>query len=199
MRLFPPFHRPNGRRPRLPQSLPLRLFPVRNLHTRLRSLPNPGPINPFPRSSGTFDRGMSPFCSRNPVVEFPDGGDAQLGVCGVGGRTTGGVCVGDGVEWSVYFEIELEVGVFLFCGGAFGGLGGGAWWGLRRWRVVEPVRLGAFWRKVYWIGAGLVSSSLGMFFYVLAYLPPDYSSFSFCLCEFGMLMVGLWRMRRGRL
>ena len=46
-----------------------------------------------------------------------------------------------------------------------------AWWGLPQGRVFEPVTVRTFWRRVDWVGAGLVSTSLGMFFYVLAYGP----------------------------
>lgn len=68
---------------------------------------------------------MSALRSGHPVAELPHGRDAKLGVCGAGRGTARGVCVGDGVEWSVYFKVELAVGVFLFCGGEFGGFGGG--------------------------------------------------------------------------
>jgi hypothetical protein len=68
---------------------------------------------------------MSPLRSRHPLPKFPHRRDAQSGVRDSWGGTARGVCVGDGVEWGVYFEVELAVGVLLFCGGEFGGFGGG--------------------------------------------------------------------------
>ena len=91
-------------------------------------------------------------------------------------------------RWAFFCSAGVNLGVLA-----------GAWWGLPRVRNVEPVRLATFWGKVDWIGAALVSSSLGMFFYVLAYFPhPPPSPRSFH-CDGGcmwmaMLMVGLWRM-----
>ena len=125
MRLFPPVHRSDGRRPRLPQSLPLGLSPLRNLHSRIRSRPNSHPTHRLPSPPGSLHRSLSPVRRRNPVVVVPHGSDAQLGFRGSGGGTASGVCVGDGVEWGVYFKVELEVGFLLFCWGEFGGLGGG--------------------------------------------------------------------------
>jgi MFS family permease len=131
-------------------------------------------------------------------LSFPTGATRNLGFAVLGAGQPVGFA--SGMVLSGVFISKLSWRWAFFCSAGVNlGVWGAAWWGLPRWRVVEPVRLGTFWRKVDWIGAGLVSSSLGMFFYVLAYLSPDYSSFSFCLCEFGMLMVGLWRMRRGRL
>ena len=68
---------------------------------------------------------MSTLRRRDPEFEFSDGRDAKPGVCGVGRGTACGVCVWDGVEWGVYFTVELEVGVLLFGRGEFGGFGGG--------------------------------------------------------------------------
>src|SRR5436190_1057798 len=50
----------------------------------------------------------------------------------------------------------------------------GAWWGLPPPKLFEPVSFATFWKKVDWIGATLVSTSLGLFFYVLAYVPHSY-------------------------
>ena len=65
-------------------------------------------------------------------------------------------------RWAFYCSAIVNLGVVV-----------GAWWGLPSQKVFELVSLRTFWRKVDWIGATLVSTSLGMIFYVLAYDPPS--------------------------
>jgi len=103
-------------------------------------------------------------------LSFPTGPTRNLGfaVLGAGqpvGFASGMVLSGVFISklswrWAFYCSAIVNLGVFL-----------AAWWGLPQGRVFEPVTLRTFWRRVDWVGAGLVSTSLGMFFYVLAYGP----------------------------
>jgi MFS family permease len=103
-------------------------------------------------------------------LSFPTGPTRNLGfaVLGAGqpvGFASGMVLSGVFISklswrWAFYCSAIVNLGVFL-----------AAWWGLPQGRVFEPVTVRTFWRRVDWVGAGLVSTSLGMFFYVLAYGP----------------------------
>jgi predicted MFS family arabinose efflux permease len=64
-------------------------------------------------------------------------------------------------RWAFFCSALVNLGVF-----------GGAWWGLPR-REEGGFTFKEFWGKVDWIGAALVSTSLGLFFYVLAYVPSS--------------------------
>jgi MFS family permease len=120
-------------------------------------------------------------------LSFPTGATRNLGfaILGAGqpvGFASGMVLSGVFISklswrWAFYCSAIVNLGVFA-----------GAWWGLPKSKIFEPVSFKTFWRKVDWIGAALVSTSLGLFFYVLAYPPME-----------SRLMLGLWRMRRGHL
>jgi MFS family permease len=101
-------------------------------------------------------------------LSFPTGGTRNLGfaILGAGqpvgfasGMVLSGVFISK-LSWRWAFYCSAMVNLLVFAG---------ACWGLPKVKVFEPVRLETFWRRVDWIGAALVSTSLGLFFYVLAY------------------------------
>ena len=101
-------------------------------------------------------------------LSFPTGATRNLGfaILGAGqpvGFASGMVLSGVFISklswrWAFYCSAIVNLAVFA-----------GAWWGLPGTKIFEPVSIKTFWRKVDWIGATLVSTSLGLFFYVLAY------------------------------
>ena len=103
-------------------------------------------------------------------LSFPTGSTRNLGfaILGAGqpvGFASGMVLSGVFISklswrWAFYCSAIVNLVVVV-----------GAWWGLPSPKIFEPVSWKTFWRKVDWIGATLVSTSLGMFFYVLAYTP----------------------------
>jgi MFS family permease len=107
-------------------------------------------------------------------LSFPTGGTRNFGfaILGAGqpvgfasGMVLGGVFISNfSWRWAFFCSAFVNLAVFM-----------GAWWGLPRAKVFEPVNVRAFWKRVDWIGATLVSTSLGLFFYVLAYIPLEYS------------------------
>lgn len=100
-------------------------------------------------------------------LSFPTGATRNLGfaILGAGqpvGFASGMVLSGVFISklswrWALYCSAIVNLAVFV-----------GAYWGLPSPKVFEPVSFRTFWRKVDWIGAILVSTSLGLFFYVLA-------------------------------
>jgi MFS family permease len=103
-------------------------------------------------------------------LSFPTGATRNLGfaILGAGqpvGFASGMVLSGVFISklswrWAFYCSAIVNLAVFI-----------AAWWGLPAPKTFEPVGIKTFWRKVDWIGASLVSTSLGIFFYVLAYVP----------------------------
>jgi len=101
-------------------------------------------------------------------LSFPTGSTRNIGfgILGAGqpvGFASGLVLSGVFISklswrWAFYCSAIVNLVVFV-----------GAWWGLPKSKTFEPISVKTFWRKVDWIGAALVSTSLGMFFYVLAY------------------------------
>jgi MFS family permease len=101
-------------------------------------------------------------------VNFPPGTTRNLGfaVLGAGqpiGFATGMVLSGVFIErlswrWAFYCSAIVNLGVFV-----------AAVWGLPKMKVTEGVGWRNFWTKVDWLGVALVSTSLGIFFYILAY------------------------------
>jgi MFS family permease len=104
-------------------------------------------------------------------LSFPTGSTRNLGfaILGAGqpvGFASGMVLSGVFISklswrWAFYCSAIVNLVVVI-----------GAWWGLPSPKIFEPVTWRTFWRKVDWVGAMLVSTSLGIFFYVLAY-PPN--------------------------
>src|SRR5579862_4056401 len=102
-------------------------------------------------------------------LSFPTGTTRNLGFAILGAGQPVGFA--SGMVLSGVFISKLSWRWAFFCSALVNlGVFGGAWWGLPYSKIFEPVNVKTFWKKVDWIGASLVSTSLGMFFYVLAYL-----------------------------
>jgi MFS family permease len=110
----------------------------------------------LPSAVGILSLSFAPGSTRN--ISF-----AILGAGQPVGFATGMVLSGifiSKLSWRWAFYCSAMVNLLVFVG---------AYWGLPTPKQFEPLTLSSFWKKVDWIGAALVSTSLGMFFYVLAY------------------------------
>ena len=131
-------------------------------------------------------------------LSFPTGGTRNLGFAVLGAGQPVGFA--SGMVLSGVFISKLSWRWAFYCSAGVNlGVWGAAWWGLPRGKGgFERVGFRTFWGKVDWIGAALVSTSLGMFFYVLAYFPSHLHR----NCDrfvVPTLTVGLWRTRHGLL
>jgi MFS family permease len=107
---------------------------------------------------------------------FPTGSTRNLGfaILGAGqpvgfasGMVLSGVFISK-LSWRWAFYCSAIVNLFVLAAAA---------WGLPTDKIFEPITFKSFWRRVDWIGAMLVSTSLGMFFYVLAIVADSPKSF----------------------